>query len=174
MNTISEYVLRKKSATIMRAKAFHNFNSAKMVGIIFNAEDENSFLSSIEFIKYLQNLDIKVKALGFLKNKEKAEHFPYFKGVKFAAYSEISLWKTLKNDEVNRFVNTSFDILIDISQKDYFAVKLIIALSKSKMKISRFREEYLYDIQLKIGSDKPVDFVAKQIVYYLSNIQSAV
>jgi hypothetical protein len=174
MNTISEYILRKKSATVKRAKAFHNFSSAKVVGIIFNAADENSFLSSIDFIKYLQNQEIKVKAIGFVKNKEKSAHFPYFKGVKFAAYSEISLWKTIKNDEVNRFVNTNFDILIDISQKDNFAIKSIIALSKSKMRISRFMEDYLYDIQLKIGQDKPVDFVTKQIVYYLGNIQSAV
>ncbi len=173
MKALCEWVLKRKADSVKRVKAYHNFESAKLVGVVFNAEDEGSYLASIDFITYLNNKGIRVKAIGFLRGKERLNHFPYTKGVKYSSYSEISLFSATKNIDILGFINTKFDILIDISQTEHFAIKSIIALSKSKLRVTSFIEDYLFDFQINVGRDKPVDFVAKQIVLYLGNIQKA-
>jgi hypothetical protein len=173
MQAISSWILERKVESIKRVKAYNNFDSAKSVGVLFSADDENSYIASIDFIKYLMAKDIKVKGIGLLKSKERIMHLPMTKGIRYASYSDITLFSKFKNQDILDFTEKNFDILVDISQKDHFAVRAIIGLSKAKLKVTRFLEDYLFDFQIKVGLDKPVDFVTKQIVLYLSNIQKA-
>lgn len=168
---INTDILNKKAKSVNRERKFTNLKDAHTIGIIFDAEEERNYLDSINFINYLRNNEHKkVKAIG-LVNKKNSEHFPMHPGVRYASYSDISLFFKIKNKNLNDFIEKDFDILMLLSPKIHNQVKLIVALSNAKLKITHFNEQFLYDFKIEL-KDNNIKNYTQNIVHYLSTFNS--
>ena len=171
---ISLFILRLKMKSIKRDKAFFNFESAKTVGIIFDATHQDLYLKARSFIAALKKKGIKVKALGYVGSKEAITYFRPHESIEFFSINNSNWHYMPKNLEVKEFMNSEFDMLINLSLDEYIPLKYIIGLTNAKIKLGKYLKDIeLYDFILQIEEGKSLDFYIKQLVHYMSVIRKA-
>ncbi len=170
LSKIQNKLLQRKANSVIRKVKYSSLATAKSIGIIFDATDEENYLKSIQFIKTLNKNQIQTQAIGFLKKRDTENHLPLHPGVRYTPYSSITPYSKIKDKNVRYFLSKEFDILISLNLEKNFSIKLLIALSKAKLKVTQFSEPYLYDIQI-VAKNKNLDFYSKQILHYLSTIK---
>lgn len=75
---------------------------------------------------------------------------------------------------VKEFINTEYDILIDLSLSEHLPLLYCAALSKAGLKVGRFEENHqlFYDLMIHAGQDETIDSFAVQVIHYLSRINN--
>lgn len=164
--------LRNRLRSLKRKVKVHNFNTAKTAGIIFNSPDENSFEAIKQFLSYLSQFELKVIALGYIHSKKIPETFLMRKGINFYCKTDLNWYYKPKNEIVEQFINQEFDILFDLSIKDFFTVNYVGSLSKATFKIGKQSDNAHLDLTIDIKENKSVEYLIDQIKHYLNIINN--
>ena len=61
-----------------------------------------------------------------------------------------------------------YDILFDLSLKEFFPLNYILKISPAAYKIGPYQESEQYDLMIDIKEDRTVSFLISQIRHYLS------
>lgn len=163
--------LDKKINKLKRNKEFNNFHSAKTIGILFNATKQDLYVKAKKFIDFLTEKKIDVTGLGYVLKKEAISWYSEHKNIDFFSMEELSWYFKPQSINVNRFINTQFDILIDISLEENLTLDFIVALSKAEFKISHQTNKNYADFLIKIPDENHnIEYFTKQIQHYLSSI----
>jgi hypothetical protein len=167
------YLLNKGIASLNRNRKLININTAGSVGILFELNDESVYYSIQKYFQNLQEKKIKVKALGFASNKMVTSHFLPVLSFDFFNAKQVNWMHIPKAVCVQDFVNSDFDICINIASENVFPLKYISGLSKARLKVGAYSKEMaekkykalsgIYDIMLL--SDENHDQIA-----FLDNI----
>ncbi len=174
IDRISFFILKRKARMLKRDKSFHNFDSASTAGIVFSATTQDTYIMAKEFIKFLEKKKIKVSALGYVSNKDVIAYFPYHKGVEFFSISNLNWYQRPVSSTIDEFMNKPLDILIDLSDENYFPVHYIIALSKAKFKITKNDIINTYsDLILNIDDNVDLVYYLDQIKHYMAAIRKS-
>ncbi|MEE4196101.1 MAG: hypothetical protein V2I54_00525 [Bacteroidales bacterium] len=169
--SIGKLSLKKNLRKNRRQLRVHNFNTAQTVGILFNSPDEESFRIVKDFLSFLSNNNLKVIALGYVPEKKIPENLLLRKGINFFCKKDLTWYYKPKNESVNQFILQDFDLLIDLSLKEYFPLYYIGQLSNASFKIGRQPEKYQYqDLMIDIGKNHSIDYLIEQIKHYLTII----
>lgn len=143
-----------------------NVNDGKIIslGIIFNIDEIDSFE---QFRKLADCIDVRpnrVKIIAFSENeKENINTWD-------ACYNPKDFgWNgTVKNTELQEFLNTEFDALVSYYEEGVLELKLITALSKAKFKIGILQtDERLNDLIIKTPL-KEFNSFKKEVHKYLN------
>jgi len=166
------WILNKSIKKVKRDASFQNYTTAKNIGIIFNATHQDTYETARKYIKTISDKGLKIKALGFVDSKEvldfyqKSTYFDYFSRKNLNWYSKPN------NPNTEEFINTKFDILIDLSIIEDFPIQYIVALSKAKFKVGCVKEnENFYDFMLQLNEKKQLSFFIEQLDYYFNMIK---
>lgn len=165
---IGKYNLKKRLKHLNRHVKTHNFNTAKSVGILFSAPDEQSFSVIKEFLSFLSQKEIKVTALGYIPSKKIPQQFLMRKGINLYCRTDLNWYYKPKNELVNQFIDQEFDILFDLSMHDYFTVNYVGSLSRATFKLGKQSENAYPDMVIDISKIKTVEYLIEQIKYYLN------
>ncbi len=165
---IGRYNLRKQLKNLKRQVKTHNFNTAKSAGILFSSPDDDSFRAIKDFLTFLSEKELKVYALGYVPSKKIPQQFLMRKGINFYCKTDLNWYYKPKNEIIDQFVNREFDILFDLSLKDYFTVNYTGSLSKASFKIGVQKENAYQDLVIDVNKNKSVDFLIEQIKHYLN------
>ena len=158
---IGHFVLNRTLKKIIRIKEVNNFDSAKTLGIVFNATQQNSYECIKNFISFLSEYELQVLALGFVNDNKIPDNYLYYKGFTFFSKKNLN-WHFKPNDkDVDKFIDKQFDILIDFSLENYYPVQYIVGLSKAKFKVGRLSEKNnYYDLMIDIEKFKKPNFLS--------------
>ncbi len=94
------------------------------------------------------------------------------KGINFYCKTDLNWYYKPKNKIIAQFVNHEFDILFDLSLKDYFTVNYTGSLSKASFKIGIQKENTYQDLTIDINKNKSIDYLIEQIKHYLNIIHN--
>lgn len=167
-------ILRKKAKSIKRKIIVHNFNTAKTVGVIFNANSDNSFEYIKDFLNFLSSKDIKVIALGYSDFKITPEELLMIKNINIINKTNLNWYCAPKNEVANQFINKDLDILFDLSITNSFPLKYLCCLSKASFKVSKESDFHnSSDLMLNIKKDESLQYFIEQIKHYLSKINNS-
>lgn len=169
---IGHFYLNKRLKKLKRHVKAHNFKTAKTAGIIFNSPDEKSFEVIKEFLSFLSENELKVIALGYIPSKKVPENYLMRKGINFYSKSDLNWYFKPKNETVNQFANQEFDILFDLSIKNYFTVNYVGLLSKAQFKVGKQSDNAYQDLLIDIKENNTVEYLIDQIKYYLNLIKN--
>lgn len=161
-------LLKSKASKLSRYKTFHNFDSAQTIGILFDATQQNKYLSAKAFMGYLKEKGIEVQGLGYVADKKMIGYFPYKRGVEYFSIDNLTFLKKPVNEQVNKFIRKKFDILIDLSIDEIFPVQYILGMSNAKFKISRDFSMNFSDFVLKASKQVSIDDYIEQLKHYMS------
>ncbi len=183
LNIIKEKVgysiLTKKVRTQHRERAFFNFETAKKVGVLFDATHQESYLIAKDFINMVRLKNIEVFGLGYVSSKNALEYFnireesDYNKGIEFFAITNNNWYCKPNNPNVDTFAATNFDILIDLTIEMHLPMLYVVGMSKAKLKIGKGSSNGLfYDFVINIPKGKKLQFFIEQLKHYLSVMKS--
>jgi hypothetical protein len=157
------YFLHKRIASLHRNKKLVSINSAVSVGILFELTEEPVYYSIQKYFQKLQEKKIKVKALGFASNRTVTNQFLPVLSFDFFNTRQLNCFFIPKAPCVQDFVETDFDICINIASENVFPLKYIAGISKARLKVGAYRkdmpgEKYdklaeIYDIMLLSEED---------------------
>lgn len=134
---IGKYILKVKTKELDRKKTVIGLSYAKSVGIIFNATSNKSFDLVKDLVKILTEKGIKCNTIGYINSKKIGEHYLYRKGFAFITNKQLNWYYKPTDEQADEFINTEFDILINLSISDDFPVQYLTALSKAKFKVGK-------------------------------------
>ncbi len=165
---LGHFLLRRNVSAVKRNKAFHNFDSAKTVGVIFNATKQESYLLAISFIEFLTSKNIEVLALGYGLTSEAIGYFRYRAGINFYTLDKTNWQGKPLDKSFDEFVQVPFDMLIDISLADIYSIYYIIGMSKAKCKIaaSGFLLNFA-DLIIDVKNNRSPEFFIEQLKHYM-------
>lgn len=168
---IGTILLKRKAKSLIRNKKVHNLDTAKKIGIIFNASKQDNFLQIKEFTDFLLSIGIKVKAIGFVDKKEALSYFQPSTIFEYFNKKNLNWYGKPKNPIVDSFLNEKYDVLIDFSLNTFFPIKYIDALCNAEFKVGKFVEnDNYYDFMININEKRELKFFINQVKHYLTII----
>ena len=159
--------LRNLLASQKRKRQVHTLDSARSVGVLFDATSENARGESLEFVHSLEKQGKNVSAIGFYNSKQVPENQP------FDSFSvkETSWLGQPKSEKAKAFAGEKFDLLLTLNPDELAPLEWLAAQSQSAFKIgfatSRPND---FDIQLETPEGKGIRYFTEQLALYLGKI----
>lgn len=126
---LSKYIKENKTE---RKKQLVSLKQAKSIGILCRITDENSYKSIFSVFSSLQTEGHSVRLVGYIDDKSK----PYFcldqLTADYFCNKDLNWYGKPIMVQVNDFIAMDFDILIDFSNENTEAIKMILNLSSAK------------------------------------------
>jgi hypothetical protein len=134
-----------------------SLTEAKTIGILFNATHQVSFEVVKELVKDLSSKKNEIDVLGFVDSKQLIDHYLYRKGFDFFTRSQLNWYYKPVVENVQKFIEKPFDLLIDLSLDDPFPIHYIITCSQAKFKAGRYYEgqeclDFMIDMEKEIAA----------------------
>lgn len=167
---IGERFLKKEIEGKSRAVIAKNFNDIQKIGIVFNVEDEDDFKRVKRHINSFREEGIKkVIALGYYDGKISPHYLLPTLELNFLNKKDLNWYFMPDTHEVKTFIESDFDVLIDLLDGECFPMKFVVAKAKSRMKIGRFseRNKDLYDLMIDADQTKDMNYFMEQVNHYL-------
>lgn len=172
---IAKFLLKKKLKSTQRKVRAIGLDKATEIGILYNATNRMEYESVKKLVNFLIEERKKVSTLGYINSKKGAEmmtphlHFHYFDN------NHLSNFFIPKNNEIDTFINSPFQILIDLTLTDNFPLQFISTLSKARFKVGatgNYRDE-ICDLTIALKDNKSIDQLILQLKHYLKMINAA-
>lgn len=159
--------LRTLLTSQKRKRQVHNFDSARTIGVLFDASSDTLQRESLEFIRTLEKQGKKVSMLGFFNSRQAPEK----PGFDSFFLKETSWIGQPKSEKAATFAKEKFDLLLTLNPDELPALEWIAAQSQAALKIgfasSRPND---YDIQLETPEGKGIRYFTEQLAIYLGRI----
>jgi hypothetical protein len=164
-NKMGRRALRQWLHSATRQRAAHTLESAKSIGLLFDANHEKTRRDCLEWAKRLEKSGKKVHLLGYFdlpKPPAEAPGFDYF------FLKELAFDLRPKSGKAAAFVAQKLDLLLCIDFDAHLAVEWVAAMSPAAMKIGVATEQPNdFDLQLDTPAERGVPFFVEQLERYL-------
>jgi hypothetical protein len=172
---IGNTILKNKLAHTKRKVLFSNINQVKKIGIVWDASKTNEFVSLSKFYQKMQESKIDVKILGYFSGKNLPNQYTAIRYLTCVRKNELNTFYHPVSSETSSFINSHFDILIDINFNKLLPLQYISSLSNANFKVGLFESENgntPFDLMMEIKGPVNIDNYLVQIMHYLEMINS--
>lgn len=164
-----EKFLSKKAKWLVRQTKIQNFNTAKTVGILFDAGVSDDLKQVKEFGKYLANLGIEFSVVGYLDSEIISDDLLFLGNITIFCQKDLDYFFRPSNPDALNFMSKKFDILFDLSLKRTYPLRFLASLSPSTFKVGQYKEgDSMLDLMIDIHSKPNLEFLIEQIKNYVS------
>lgn len=175
--TIANRKINKKIKEGAEVSAL-NLEKAKSVLVLFQLDICEEYVQAVKLMKDLKkkypNIT-EVKAVGYSELKEIPTYFKEKENVILYQKNQVNWFFLPKKKEVelNKILNESPDILIDLSGNSIYPFRRLITEINSKFKVGLYSalNESFYDLMIK--TQDGVRVLSEQAVHYLSLINKS-
>lgn len=166
-NALFKKSLRRAMAAHKRQRKSHTLESARTIGILFDATQEKHKAETLDFARSLEKKGKKVQLLGYVKVKQPPT------GLDFDLFIQKELnWIGLpKSEKALTFIKEKPDLLLCFNPADEAPMAWLAAQSQASMKIG-FVTDYPndFDMILEIPAEKGIRYFTEQLHQYLDKI----
>ena len=168
---IGKWVLRRNLKSLQRTKRVYNLTTARKIGILFDGTNHKDFDRILEFYKFLKDKMINIHVLGYVNAKDVPDKYLFKKDFYFILKKNLNWYYKPVSEEAEKFVTSSFDILIDLNLKENFPCQFIVGLSHAHFKVGKFTsKKEFYDLMIHIDKGRKIDYFIEQVKHYLEVI----
>ena len=137
---IGQIVFQNQLKSNKRKKEVCNLDSAKSIGILFDATNEEQINQIQPFVSYFFNLKKDVKALGYVNAKKLLYcHTPKLQ-YDFFYLKDLNWYKKPQNYIIDNFIKKEYDILINLCDSSCIPIKYLVASSVARFKIGQHED----------------------------------
>ena len=176
LNNIKEkaagIILKREYAATGRMRKICNMDLAGKIGILYYLPDEATYETVSRYVKKLQDRGKTVKALGYVEQKQLAGRFAPKLSYDFLFPSGLNWFLKPQSASAKDFIDTPYDILIDLSLREIVPLRYVLALSKALFKVglqSETKAEYL-DLMIDLQNKGTLDELIAQLDHYLNEL----
>jgi len=151
-----------------------NLDSARTLALLYYLPDEATYKIVESILSRLTDINLKVRVVCYTDLKIIPHYFIPKISQDIITAKDINWRIQPQKPFVKEFINTEFDILIDLSLTDHLPLLYCAALSKARLKAGRFQEDHqlFYDLMIHTGPEETIESFAGQIIHYLSRINN--
>ncbi len=159
---------------IERERIQINLDSARTLALLYYLPDEATYKTVESLLSRLTDINLKVRVVCYTDLKIIPHYFIPKISQDIITAKDINWRIQPQKPFVKEFINTEFDILIDLSLTDHLPLLYCAALSKARLKAGRFQEDHqlFYDLLIHAGPEETIESFAGQIIHYLSRINN--
>ncbi|MCX6301626.1 MAG: hypothetical protein NTW82_05545 [Bacteroidia bacterium] len=168
-------ILSKKLGKVRRKVFYSNISRIKSIGIIWDASKPEDFINLSRFHQQMNERGINVNILGYYPGKELPNQYTALRYLTCFRKQEINLFYVPVSSETERFINTMFDVLIDVNFEKSFPLCYISSLSKASFKVGLFDKEAdssTFDLMIELKKPVRIEEYLSNVVHYLEMINS--
>ena len=167
---IGSFLLKQKIKNRKQKPVAINLNQAKKIALVFNATIENDRQTVKKLEAYFSELKIKVETLGYSNLKPNGDTLIGDNMHHYIHINDFNWFYQSKNESLTQFIQTEFDILIDLYQDEEFAITYILESSNAKFKVGcAHLDKGLHDLMIDVSKKKgDSTYLAEQIKHYLT------
>jgi hypothetical protein len=168
---IGKFLLNQKLKKVKRSPLFTSLDNAQKIGILFDATENSNFETVKQLVKQFSGQKVEVKALGYTHRNKKNDQYIGNQQIDFISRKDFN-WFYQPNDPViQQFIDTTFDVLLVLTAFDYFPVKYISQLSKSKFKTGKSGTcDNQFELIMELNDKCSFQELSNQTVRYLQMI----
>lgn len=171
---VGRFKLRQERKRLKRKVKAFSLEKASTIGVLYNATNRNDEEIAKKFIQYLKEERKEVLSLGFIDSKSSSELIHPI--INYTYFDQNDLSKSLvpKGNDVKKFINKPFSVLIDLTIKDCFPLEYISSLSHAKFKVGAqgsYRDN-VCDLIIDVDENSTLKFLIIQIKHYLKMIKN--
>lgn len=151
-----------------------NLQSARTVALLYYLHDEATYKVMESILVKINELNLKVRVVAYTNQKFNPHYFIPKISQDIITGKDVNWRFQPKKAFVKEFIETEYDILIDLSLEDHLPLLYCAALSQAGLKVGRFQEDHelFYDLMIQTGPDETIDSFATQVIHYLSMINN--
>lgn len=159
--------LRRTLAHSTRRRRTHTLESARTIGILFDATPDRDRREVLEFAKTLEKKGKKITLLGFIADAKNPGTHPF----NFFTPKELRWTGTPKSEKALAFSNQKFELLLSFNPAGRLPLDWLAVHSPAAMKIGFVTAmPNDFDMLLEIPADKGLRFFVEQLELYLDKI----
>jgi hypothetical protein len=147
-----------------------NLGKAGSVGLLFEVTDEMDYQNVQKYIQQLQDMKIKVKAMGYVREKHLSTHFLPVLSFDFIYARDLNWFHKPKTKRPADFWQSEFDICINASSPECFPLKYIMTRSSSHLKVGPYtaQDKDYYDVMIQPDVPHDQGRFLQQVHQYLT------
>jgi hypothetical protein len=169
-------MLRNRVSSVRRLQYGFDLEKVKKIGILWDATFENDFQHLAALNRQLNEMDKSVEVLTWVPGKSVPDRLTGLSYMKFLKQRDLNWAFIPVSHDARDFMNTKFDLIIDINPSSLFQLTYITSISTAPMKvgpdITGEPEKAPYDLMIKTPKPFSIALFLEQAVHYLSMISS--
>ena len=172
---IGNSILSKKITRVNRKVFYSHINLIKTIGIVWDSSKTEDFSSLSRFYQKMNERHIDVKIIGYYPGKELPDQYTALRYLSCIRKEETNMFYIPVSTEADVFINTRFDVLIDINFGKLFPLSYITSLSLAGFKVGLFGSESdasIFDLMMEIKKPVQVENYLTQVIHYLEMINA--
>ena len=144
-----------------------SMQNAKKVGVLFVVNSEKDLDVIRTILKRINSENVQTFALGYIPTKKPGDFYLSQKAFNFFSDKDLDFFLRPNSTEAIEFMQTPFDMLIDMGTVDFYPMQYLLYKSKAKFKIGWFGDKQPFDLMLSIDSKKGIEYYFEQVMFYL-------
>jgi hypothetical protein len=164
--------LKRSDLEQRRQRQVFNLEGANRITILFDGTEPKDVQRVKTFVNELSKGKELVSALGYVNEKDKS--FEHMSTLHFDFFSneELNWYGKPQGMVIENFLKEDYDILIDLSLKEFYPLTYMAVASPAKFKVGRCREDVtVFDLTIDNKKDTSLEALIKEILHYLNRIE---
>jgi hypothetical protein len=162
-----EYFLKKEIQNKRVTRSSLGLEKARNIGILFEATslDEKQIIT--RYAAKLKKEGKQVTLLAFFNSKQESENFPFDHFNK----KGLDFFYRPKTEEVKRFMQSNFDLLISTNVRNLLPLHYITAASSARFRIGPVTDRLeSYDMMIDTKKPEDVAYFLQQMEYFINKM----
>jgi hypothetical protein len=172
---IGNSILLRKVARIRRKISYSGFDKVKTIGLVWDASATVDFPSISRFYQKMHDRGTDVRVIAYYPEKELPDRYTAIRFLTCIKKDETSFFYLPSSREVDTFIRSSFDVLIDLNFTSELPLSYITTLSLASFKVG-LTGSYLghetFDLMMELKKPVQVENYLNEIIRYLEMIKS--
>jgi len=159
-----------------RVKKFNNLRTSHKMGIIWAGDKPDDFKAVSKFHQEMQARGMQVDILCYYPGPVLPDRYTAVRYMNCFKRDDLNFFFFPRHEEVIEFMNTPYDILIDINFRNHFPLYYVAAMSAAEFKIGPggLLGNDTADMMIEIDKNEGIDYFLEQSKYYLEMINTGI
>jgi len=167
------YLLKRELNKNPHKAAIHNLQTAQTAGILFDATQTENLKTVKDLVSELKEFSIDSQVLGYINTTKREDNYIGDKVYSFACKKDFSFFYKPKSENIKKFIETPYHLLIVLVNEYQFPIDYIGSLSKAQFKAGRANiDNNMFDFMIELKDGNSINDLKKHILHYLSIINN--
>lgn len=165
---IGTAMIRKQAEKNKRKKEVCNLQNASSLAVLFGSTTQKDFQEIKQLLRTLNNGGHKLYVIGYVDDKILPVYMSSEKSINYITKDNLSWLYKPQNEFFKAFVNTDFDILINLDIHNSLPIQYLCSSSIARFKVGGYSvSSDLLDFMINTNGNTSIKYLIENIVYYL-------
>lgn len=172
---IGKSILRKRASRLSRKILYNGFTGIRKIGLVWDAGKTDDFQHISRFHQRMSERGIDTSVFAFYAGKELPDKLTAIRFLTCMRKKDLNLYYIPVSGEAVKFIQTKYDVLIDLNFEETFPLKYIAVLSAAGFKVGILNsdpEARFYDLMMELKRPFTIEYYLNEVVNYLEMINS--